>query len=172
MATKYNPIRWTIHHAAAEFGVNDKTLSRRLKAAGIAAAADGRFSSKDILAAIISGLGGDYGRERTRLTAAEADVKELQREKLRGALLEAEVVARAWEIIVTTIRQKALGLATKLESRLMLSEGQRRLVEAEVDEILDELSKSPTYNEEPSGADGLVEPDAQPSEEASASHGE
>lgn len=85
-----NPIRWNRLDAAAEFGIDRDTLSRRLRAAGIAPGEDKRFSTKEILAALF----GDLEKEKTRNEAAKADLHEMKRDLDASRLIPAEV-ARA-----------------------------------------------------------------------------
>jgi len=81
-------IRWTLNHAAAEFGLDHSTLAKRLLAASIRASDDGCYSTAQILEAAV----GDYQRERTRQVSAAADMQELQRDALRGSLVPITVM--------------------------------------------------------------------------------
>ena len=85
-----NPIRWNRLDAAAEFGIDRDTLSRRLRAAGIAPGEDKRFSTKEILAALF----GDLEKEKTRNEAAKADLTEMKRDLDERQFIPAEA-ARA-----------------------------------------------------------------------------
>jgi hypothetical protein len=73
------PIRWTRQAAAAEFGLDAQTLSNRLLAASISAGDDGRFSTKQILAAVM----GDRGAALTAKAKAEAENWQLRNEVIR-----------------------------------------------------------------------------------------
>ena len=84
----FPPVRWTINHAAAEFGIDRATLSNRLRAAGIAAGTDGRFSSKQIAAAVL----GDRGAELTAKTRAERENWELRNEEIRRTRIPIDMV--------------------------------------------------------------------------------
>lgn len=83
-----SPIRWNHLDAAAEFGIDRDTLSRRLRAAGIAPGEDKRFSTKEILAAIAA----DLDRQKTRNEAAKADLTEMKRDLDERRLIPAEDV--------------------------------------------------------------------------------
>lgn len=67
---------------------------------------------------------GDLEAEKTRLTAAQADIAEVERAKRRNEVIEAEAVAKVWENIAVAIRRTILTSA---------------LSNAEKDHILSEL---------------------------------
>ena len=66
---KHTAQRWGLEKAAAEFGINPRTLSKRLKQYSIECGRDKMFSTKQICAAIF----GDIDGERLRLTKEQAD---------------------------------------------------------------------------------------------------
>ena len=67
-------IRWSIYRAAMEFGIDRRTLARRLAAASTEPGPDGHYSTGDIVRAVFNNL----ELERTRLTRAQADIAEVQ----------------------------------------------------------------------------------------------
>jgi phage terminase Nu1 subunit (DNA packaging protein) len=77
-------IRWTQEHAAAEFGINPRTLSARIKQLSIEAGKDRCYSTKQIATAVY----GDLERERIRLTSAEADSQERENLVELGQLID------------------------------------------------------------------------------------
>lgn len=77
-------IRWTQEHAASEFAINPRTLSARIKQLGILPGDDGKYSTKEMAAAVF----GDLERERIRLTSAEADAQERENRVTEGELVE------------------------------------------------------------------------------------
>lgn len=95
-------IRWTIGAASAEFGLDPKTLSGRMKVAGTVAGSDGLFSTSDIAAAIY----GDYESEKTRLTKEQADVVALKKAEMQRELLPANLVEKVWFAALSDLRQK------------------------------------------------------------------
>ena len=101
MKTPASAIRWSIAGAAPEFGVHAKTLSARLKTAGIAPGPDGQFSTREICRAVFS----DLTKERTRLTREEANLKELDRKAREGELMETAEVRRVWSDQILRWRQ-------------------------------------------------------------------
>lgn len=88
---KLEPIRWTIERAGAEFATNPRTISSRLKGAGVEPGADGKFSTLQICSAVFS----DYEQERTRLTKAQADQAELDLARARNEVLPVDVAFQA-----------------------------------------------------------------------------
>lgn len=92
--------RWTREVAASEFGLNPRTVTKRIKQAGLRAGDDGCFSTRDIAAALF----GDYEGERVRKMRAEADLLEMDRDEKLRRLLPAEAVGRVWEGIVVGAR--------------------------------------------------------------------
>lgn len=138
------PKRWSISNAAGEFSLDPKTLSKAIRRESIEPGEDGKFSTVQICSAIY----GDIDNEKLRLVRAQADTAEMERDKMRGELLEIETVARSWEDILLGVRQKFLGLSNKVESRYSVGmEGTdiRKLIDQEIDEILTDLSKPLVY---------------------------
>jgi hypothetical protein len=86
-------IRWSIYRAAMEFGIDRRTLARRLAAAGgIHPGDDGRYSTRDIVRAVFT----DLEAERTRLTKAQADCAEIKYHELLRNWMPREPVIRLW----------------------------------------------------------------------------
>lgn len=102
MASKpHKPLRWGITVAAAEFGIDPDTLSKRLRAESIEAGDDGCFGTKQIVTAIA----GDLEKEKTRNEAAKADLHEMKRDLERGKLIPAERVRASLEELKVAISQ-------------------------------------------------------------------
>ena len=78
-------IQWTQEHAAAEFGINPRTLSARLKQLDIKPSDGKHYSTKQIATAVY----GDLERERIRLTSAEANAQEVKNRVEAGELIDA-----------------------------------------------------------------------------------
>lgn len=106
-------IRWTIENAAAEFGINPRTLSARLKQAGTVPGEDGRYSTKEIASAVF----GDLEREKIRKTSAEADEIEKRNRERDGELVDVEEFAKEFDDAavecVRVIESSALSNAEK-----------------------------------------------------------
>lgn len=87
---KYTAARWNIEKASAEFDINPRTLSARLRQYSIEPGKDGKFSTKQICSARF----GDIDNEKLRLTKEQADEKEMSNALQRGELVvKAEVVS-------------------------------------------------------------------------------
>lgn len=96
-------IRWTAEEASAEFDINPRTLSKRIKVGSIEAGADRKFSTAQICAAVF----GDIDGERLRLTRAQADEKELSNAEARKELVRfadlLEIAHRALSAMTSTV---------------------------------------------------------------------
>jgi len=93
MSRQLERIRWTAESAAAEFGVDAKTIRRRIKTNGIEPSfEDGTFSTMDIVRSIF----GDLAGEKLRIARADADLKEAQLAILRKEHIPADAVKQAW----------------------------------------------------------------------------
>ena len=101
MAKPQKAIKWTLILAATEFGLDSVTLSKRLRAEGIEADADGYFTTKQIIIAVA----GDLDREKTRNEAAKADLHEMKRDLEREKLIPAERVRASLEELKVAISQ-------------------------------------------------------------------
>ena len=98
---KTESIRWTVERAATEFGLARETLSNRIKRAGIIAGADGRWSTKQICAAVH----GDFESEKLRNLRDDAEIKEFELGRLKRQLVEAEKVFETWSAVFVALRQ-------------------------------------------------------------------
>jgi len=81
--------------------------------------------------------------ERTRLTKFQADLAELQYKKANGELIDSKLASSVWGEIVAAIRQKLLGLPTRLAPILSTSQSIpefRDVLEKAVYEVLNELT--------------------------------
>ncbi len=86
----------------------------------------------------------DFDEAKRRKTAAEAALSELELSKARGDVVEIDDVEGVWTEIVTAFRAKTLAIAPKAAPALVHETDPRvieRLLEAEIIEALDELSK-------------------------------
>jgi phage terminase Nu1 subunit (DNA packaging protein) len=87
--------------------------------------------------------GGDWQKERARLTRAKADMAEMQAAILKGTVHEAKAVEAVWTDHLLACRAKLLGMPKKLAPRV---HGQAKLttIEIEIDaaitEALNELA--------------------------------
>lgn len=92
-------MRWKINRAAPEFGVDRRTLAKRLADAGEAEGAGG-YTTRQILAALY----GDLDGEKLRKLSAEADLAEMERDEQARALIRADIVEGTWNEALTNLR--------------------------------------------------------------------
>ncbi len=81
------------------------------------------------------------GKERQRLAAAQAAAVEFKNAVRRGELVEAEAVAREWEVMCVTIRAAILRVPRRAVARLRLNDAQARDLEDECRAALRELGE-------------------------------
>mgnify|MGYP003351892601 FL=1 len=134
-------IRWTVADASCEFEVHANTLSKRLKMAELLPGADGKFSTRQICAAVY----GDMDGEKLREVRHRANLLELQEQQLRRELVPVADVQRVWGAVIVAIRQYIWNCnAEEIDRRRWLAE----LVELKVE---DYLTKDGAQNEDDSG---------------------
>lgn len=100
-------MKLNLEKAATEFGVDRRTLARRLKDAGHAVGRGEEYSIKDLFSAL-NGVDADTARqieaERLKKMTAERKLREAELGKLEGSLLDAGDVQRVWEAGFTGLR--------------------------------------------------------------------
>lgn len=84
-------VRWTVEHAATEFGLDRRTLAKRIRTAGIPAWGDGKFSTQDILRAL---YGDDPGKEKDR---EQAEHFRLKNQELRHERVPVQDAEEVWD---------------------------------------------------------------------------
>lgn len=105
MKRRASSVRWGLEQAAAEFGINPRTLSGNLRRGSIEAGEDSKFSTAQICAAIF----GDKAGEDLRKVREEADKLALHNSKARGSLVEVEAAFRHYQGVFVALRQRILG---------------------------------------------------------------
>ena len=103
MAGKVQRIRWTIHKAATEFGIDQKTLSTKL--AEVEPGADKLYSTRQIADALFD----DAKAEKVRLTQEQTRKYKLANDKKAGEQVDAETVFKAYEGVFICLRQTIMG---------------------------------------------------------------
>lgn len=98
----------------------------------------------DYLKRLLAGSGElSLTEERTRLTKTQADMAELLFRKSSGDLIQSKKASQVWGEIVTTIRQRLLGLSTRLAPQVATSQSIPEIkerIDAAIHEVLSELS--------------------------------
>jgi hypothetical protein len=119
MARKLECIRWSIELAASEFGIDRKTLTKRLKANDEEASGDGKFSTAQMFKAIA----GDLESERIGLISAQRIGQEIKNAESAGELVPTRKVLALCERIIIPIRQKIISSSlTEQERHDLLSD--------------------------------------------------
>lgn len=103
-------LRWTLPKAASEFGIHISTLGKRVKAAGVMPGKDGRYSTRDIAAAVY----GDVARQRERYTRARADMAVLDLLERTEQLCPLQYSQFVVESILVAMRQGMCHLAARI----------------------------------------------------------
>jgi len=99
--------------------------------------------------------------ERTRLTKYQADLVEIELATSRGEVITRKTAEKIWSSIVTTTRQKLLGIPTRVAPQLVGTKSipeAKELLENAIYEVLTELEHATL--EEPGGEDDVPEGDA------------
>lgn len=94
-------VRWEVTQASVEFDLHKATLSKRLKTAGIEPGRDGKFSTKQICAAVF----GDMDGEKLRETRHRANLLEIEEKEKRQELVAAAAVEKVWRSYLVAVRQ-------------------------------------------------------------------
>lgn len=112
---KLDPIRWSVGQAAAEFGLDRRTMAERVKTSGAVPGEDGKFSTRQIAAAVY----GDLAGEKLRKMRAEADLAEMEVREKQKTSIPRDVffpeIDRLFGAVAATIRQSRLAPADREE---------------------------------------------------------
>lgn len=131
--TKFKPVRWTLHQACSEFDIHSSTLAKRIKTTGIEPGEDGKFSTKQICAAVF----GDLDGEKLGKIKAERELLEITLAKERRILIVAADALRAWEGVMVSARQIIKGSSL---SEIEKTETLKNLRSIPLDEIVTKQS--------------------------------
>jgi hypothetical protein len=98
-------IRWTIQKAATEFDRSRETITKGIKAHSIEPGVDGKYSTKQIAAAIY----GDWDSSRLKNDELDAAIKEEKLKKLRTLdYVRMSFVVLLWRSMVNAWKQKII----------------------------------------------------------------
>ena len=104
------------------------------------------------------GIGTPYDEARTRKVNAEAEIAELELAKIRGELVVAEDVVKAWEDVLGALKAKLMAIPTK-GAPVVATESEagkcQAILEDLIREALEELSN---YDPRISATTASVEP--------------
>ena len=114
-----------------------------------------------------------FDEVRARKTAAEAEMAEIDLKEKKGLLIATEEVARSWAEIIGACRSKLLSMPAKIAPVVAVEDIPaicKQIVEEQIEEALDELSKwvgsyKPDVDaDDPDGGDAeaAIEADSEP----------
>lgn len=106
-------MQWTVHKAAIEWGVDYKSLAKWLSMQGHDMKKGKTFHTRDISRAVM----GDLDFERTRLTRAEADLREMERSEKANELVPMPEVQSLYTAALLPVRQRLLAMPSECCSR-------------------------------------------------------
>jgi hypothetical protein len=129
--SKTGPIRWTINHAAQEFEINRRTLATYIAAAGLIPGDDHRFSTKQIMTAVIGDVKTDLKTERLKKLKAEAALIELKTCIIRKDFHPAVECERILTDVFTVMRQEICASDVPIFTRDSLLSHLRQLSEVD-----------------------------------------
>ena len=144
---------WSINALSEEMRMDRRTVKKRLSHVEPAKQDDkgAVYHGRDAFPALFGSNGADVStidESEARLKAAQADIEELKRDRLREEVIETETAYRIWEGICAAVRQKMDSLPAKIQSRYrpnMKSADLKKLLQTETDEILADLAKPVDY---------------------------
>ena len=95
-------IRLNLEQAAGEFGLDRKTLRKRIRQAGIEPGQDGKFSIRQMCEVVF----GDLTTERLRKTRAERELLEIELAKTRNEVIHRERLFEFLQNIFIAVKSK------------------------------------------------------------------
>lgn len=134
MSAQVKPsVRWALTDAESEFPLGRETLSKRLHLLGEQPGEDGKFSTRQICAAVF----GDTSLEKARLAREQADRVALDNAERRKELIPVADAQRIAGRYVFAARQRILALTLDdAEKNAILAE-LRRLAEEDFSKLPD-----------------------------------
>lgn len=150
------PESFSINRLSDVTGVDRRTIKKRL--ADVAANPDGTYDGRDAFKAIFEAASKQTEAielSEARLSAANAEIAEVKAAKISERAFDVVAIEAAWSEIILAAKTKFSIVPTKAESRYvagMSGTELRKMLEEEVDDVLNDLSKPPSYKE-PQGAE-------------------
>ena len=102
-----------------------------------------KFLRERALKGDASSVSGDLTSHRTRLTAARADLAEMEKAQMENSLIPAEDIASAWEAMTSNMRSKMLAIPSKAAPAVYAADNlneAKSILKDEINEALAELS--------------------------------
>ena len=140
----FRAIRVTPAEAAAFIQVPERTFYRLVETGIIPKAGDGEYILGEVVESYWRNQFDTEGLKaaQTRLTTAQAELKELELAEQRGELHRASAIAKVWADNVLNAKKKLLAIPTKIPPMLVGQDVQtiRKKLEQEIKESLRELA--------------------------------
>lgn len=140
----FRSIRVTPSEAAAFLQVPERTFYRLVETGIIPKAGDGEYILGEVVESYWRNQFDSEGLKaaQTRLTTAQAEIKELELAETRGELHRASAIAKVWADNVLNAKKKLLAIPTKIPPMLVGQDVQtiRKKLEEEIKESLRELA--------------------------------
>ncbi len=140
----FRAIRVTPSEAAAFLQVPERTFYRLVETGIIPKAGDGEYILGEVVESYWRNQFDTEGLKaaQTRLTTAQAELKELELAEQRGELHRASAIAKVWADNVLNAKKKLLAIPTKIPPMLVGQDVQtiRKKLEQEIKESLRELA--------------------------------
>lgn len=143
-------MKWSLKKGAAEFGLDFQTLAKRLQARGHELGRGCRYTTIDIMDAVV----GNLEKEKIRLTRNQADVAELDRGERLGVLVPKESNHAAIASVLLPLRSMLMGMPSAVAPLCTDPEVAMTAIDTEVKRILKTISD----------LDVVAEPNQQPKE--------
>lgn len=106
-------MKWTIHKASMEWGVDKKTLATALRGSGHELSKGKEFTTREVNEALF----GDDKKERTRESKARADLLERERAELDKVTVRLDEVQKMLSEAMLLVRQRFIALASECANR-------------------------------------------------------
>jgi phage terminase Nu1 subunit (DNA packaging protein) len=106
-------MKWTVHKASIEWGVDRRSLAKWLSQLGLEVTAGKKFHTRDISRAIM----GDLDYERTRDTRAAASIRELELAQKREELVSMPEAQAMYTAALLPVRQRLMAMPSECCTR-------------------------------------------------------
>jgi hypothetical protein len=102
--TRVSDSRFTVSGWAGIIGVDNRTVARRISESNLESGPDGLYSGPDLYAAMSAKA--DIEESKARKLKAEAEIAEMERDRIKGDLYDADQIREAYLKIVGVIEKR------------------------------------------------------------------
>lgn len=146
---KEGPMTWTLSKAGVEFGFDPKTVGARLTDAGQKPDNNGRFTTRQICAALY----GDERAEKQKLLAEQIKHAALKNAKQEGSLIALESACFVAQRAAFAVKQRILSLSLPDDEKRGLLAEIAALAETDFSAAESEDDRDATESDTPSAAE-------------------